>query len=97
MDNKCKMCDNITKEYRDVCSNECFMKYIDTEDFQKSLDECLNFDDKWYKLQIKQHRNSIKMYSEGLKKLEKDLIDKIGQDNYNSFIKDLENEESNNI
>ena len=95
----CKFCGKQTEN--NYCSNECMTNWIKSDDFDKEMVEYLGlFNDDWYKLQIKQNKQKIKLYSESCQDLETQLIYRIGQDKFNEFLKELEttsNEEGDNI
>ena len=102
---KCKICGKTTLKDNEICSFECSIKWINSEEFNKELIEFMDLDIiQWYKNQIKQHRMKIKLQTLSLQELQTDLINKIGEDKFNQFIQELEvletnmeNEESDNF
>jgi len=88
----CKNCKKEIKTEKDYCSFECFTEWLSKAEGDMFLDEMLSRNTAWYKIQIKQHRNKIKLFEESLKELEIELLEKVGETEFNSLISELENE-----
>jgi len=88
----CKICKKEIKTEKDYCSVECFTEWLSTAEGDMFLDEMLSRNTTWYKIQIKQHRNKIKLFEESLKELEIELLEKVGETEFNSLMSELENE-----
>jgi hypothetical protein len=95
----CKLCGKQTKET--FCNKECWINWVNSDSFDKEMDDYLGFfTDDWDKLQVKQHKQKIKLYSETCLDLETELIARIRQGKFDKFIQELEtnsNEEGDNI
>lgn len=98
---KCKMCGKETA--KDLCSFECRINWIQSEEFDKELDDYLNvFTESWYKQQIKQTYAKIELFNSTLTNLEEKMKSKFGDAIYNKVMLEigsekLKNEESDNI
>ena len=80
------------KAEKDYCSVECFTEWLSTTEGDMFLNEMVSRNTTWYKIQIKQHRNKIKLFEESLKELEIELLEKVGETEFNSLMSELENE-----
>jgi len=74
------------------CSIENIMNYLNSPEGEIFLDEMLSRNITWYKIQIKQHRDKIKLYEESLKELEIELLKKVGETEFDSLMSELKNE-----
>lgn len=97
----CKICGKSSTQYRGLCSNECFMKWIETDEFDKELNQVLDLENpNSMKNQIKQIKKKIDLFNKSQKQLEEKLIQKIGIVQFKEFIDGLNNqidEESDNF
>lgn len=97
----CKICGENTTQYRELCSNECFMKWIESDEFDKELSQVLDLGNQnSIENQIKQIKKKIDLFNKSQKELEEKLIQKIGIVQFTEFIDRLNNqidEESDNF
>lgn len=89
----CKICDKNYTKYSKLCSNECFMNWIESEDFVKELNQVLDLENpNLIKKQIKQIKKKIQLFNKTQKELEETLIQKIGEYQFKEFTNALNNQ-----
>ena len=88
----CKICKKEIKTDKNYCSIECFNEWLSIPEGNIFLDEILSRNATWYKIQIKQHKDKIKLFQESLKELEIEFMEKVGETEFNSLMSEIENE-----
>ena len=103
MNKKCHICDNnfeTKKQESTTCSDKCFKDYLNSEEFDKELEDILQINSKEnIKRQLKLTFNKFNLYSNEYNILRDNFIQKFGAEEFNAFIESLNNqdEEGDNI
>lgn len=95
MNKKCEICGNnfeSKKQESTICSDKCFKDYLNSEEFDRQLEDILQINsEENIKRQLKINFHKLDLYSAEYGDSATKFIKKLGQAEYDAFIKSLLN------